>query len=213
LNRWLKPFLGQGDATSLQAAHWVAIDCETSGLDPATSRLLSVGAVKVHGGRIALGSAFSRLLRQATPSAEANIVVHGIGGEAQRGGDEPRDVLQAFLAYVGDDLPVAFHAPFDAAVLGRALKDAHLEPPREWLDCAQVAPALFPHARPSRGESRSLDDWLAEFGIECPARHDAAGDAYVTAQLLLVLLAEADRQGVRTVSALRALGRSARWLA
>jgi hypothetical protein len=43
-------------------------------------------------------------------------------------------------------------------------------------------------------------------------RHDALGDAFSTAQLLLVVLAEARRQGTATVEALRALARSSRWL-
>jgi hypothetical protein len=43
-------------------------------------------------------------------------------------------------------------------------------------------------------------------------RHDALGDAFSTAQLLLVALAEAKRQGVDTVEGLRAAQRAGRWL-
>ena len=64
----------------------MVVDCETSGLDAARDRLLSVGAVAVRGGRIELGSGFRMVLRQDAPSDPANILVHGIGGEAQFGG-------------------------------------------------------------------------------------------------------------------------------
>ena len=44
---------------------------------------------------------------------------------------------------------------------------------------------------------RSLDDWLAAFGIECTIRHNAAADALATAELLLRLRSLAGRQGTR----------------
>jgi len=47
---------------------------------------------------------------------------------------------------------------------------------------------------------------------ELPARHDALGDAFSTAQLLLVALAEAKRQGIDAVEGLRAAQRAGRWL-
>ncbi|HYI87353.1 MAG TPA: exonuclease domain-containing protein, partial [Burkholderiales bacterium] len=72
--------------TPLAEARWVAIDCETSGLDAASDRLLSVGAVAVYGDRIELGKTFGALVRQAAASPAPNILVHGIGGDAQLAG-------------------------------------------------------------------------------------------------------------------------------
>ena len=202
-----------GNGTALRAARWVVVDCETSGLDAARDRLLSVGAVTVRGGRIDLGASFSAVLRQDAPSEPANILVHGIGGEAQLGGRPAADALREFSAFLGDGLPVAFHARFDAAVLRRAMAATGLQAPRAWMDAALLAPALFPGAGPAKGERRALDDWLAEFGIAHLARHDALADAYATAQLFLVLLSEAERHGAGTVDRLRRLEQSGRWVA
>lgn len=210
----LARLFGSGDARALRAARWVVVDCETSGLDAARDRLLALGAVAVRGGRIELAESFSAVLRQDRPSEPANILVHGIGGEAQRAGRGPGEALREFCDFLGDGLPVAFHAPFDAAILRRAIAEIpRLHAPRSWLDLAQLAPALLPGAGPAKGERRALDDWLAELGIAHPARHDALADAYATAQLLLVLLAEAERQGAGTVDGLRRLERSGRWIA
>lgn len=203
--------LWRGEPTLLRAARWVVVDCETSGLDAARDRLLAVGAVVVQGARIGPGAGFRAILRQQAPSDPANILVHGIGGEAQLGGRPPAEALREFAAFAGDSLAVAFHAPFDAEVLRRAMRREGLRPPQRWLDAAQLAPALFPAAAPARGARRSLDDWLAAFGVACPARHDALADAYATAQLLLVLLAEAERQGLRSVGDVESLARAARW--
>lgn len=211
-----------GEADPIRAARWVVLDCETSGLDPARDRLLAVGAVAVRGGKIELAESFSAVLRQESPSEAANILVHGIGGEAQRNGRPADEALRELAGFLGDGLPVAFHAPFDDAVLRRAMAQVRAQvpaqvpgmtPPRRWLDLAQLASALYPGrvSGPLRAR-RSLDDWLGEFGIACPERHDALGDAVATAQLFLVLLAQAEHQRINTVGELRQLARSGRWV-
>ncbi len=206
LARWF----GSREVVALRAARWVVVDCETSGLDPAVDRLLSVGAVAVRGARVELAEAFGAVLQQDAPSDPGNVLVHGIGGDAQRGGRPATDALRDFSLFVGAGLPVAFHAPFDAEVLQRAMSQVPgLQAPQDWLDLARLAPALFPG--PDRAR-RALDDWLAEFHIASPGRHEALSDAFATAQLLLVLLAEAERQGADTVGRLRRLERSGRWI-
>ena len=73
-------------------------------------------------------------------------------------------------------------------MLGRALAAQGLpDDRRPWLDLAPLAGALVPEAY--RYGGRSLDDWLAAFGIECAIRHNAAADALATAELLLRLRA------------------------
>jgi DNA polymerase-3 subunit epsilon len=73
---------------------------------------------------------------------------------------------------------------------------------------AELLPVLFP----ARGKLEStLDDWLAAFGIAHGSRHDALGDAYATAQLFLPALAEAGRQGFRTVGGVLRAVHAGRW--
>ena len=190
--------------TPIASARWAAIDCETSGLD-ARDRLLSVGAIAVRESRVELGGSFSALVRQDEPSAAANIVIHGIGGDAQLAGLPTQDVMASLATHVDNAIPVGFHAPFDEAILRR-----HGFKARErWIDLAALLPVLFSDRNRER---TSLDDWLQAFGIAAEARHDALGDAFATAQLLLVALAEAKRQRLETVEELRALERERRWL-
>lgn len=187
---------------------WIVVDCETSGLDVARDRLLSIGAVAVRAGRVELADAFSRYLRQAQPSASENILVHGIGGQAQASGDDPSRVLEDFVAYAGQAPLVAFHAPFDRAMLERAARTQGLRWRRQWLDVAELLRVLFAaHAK----RCRSLDEWLRAFGIAHEARHDALGDALATAQLTLIALEEAGRHGFSTVGEVLGAARGARW--
>ena len=52
----------------------------------------------------------------------------------------------------------------------------------DWLDLAPLASVAVPGVR-----ARSLDEWLDHFGLRCLARHEAAADALVTAELFLQL--------------------------
>ena len=194
--------------TPLAAAVWAVVDCETSGLDAKKDRLLSVAAIEVAQDRVVPARSYSALLRQETPSDAGNILVHGIGGEAQLGGRSAQEVLPELAAFLDDAIPVAFHAPFDKAILERAFARAGMKAARRrWLDLATLAPVFFPDRK-----ATDLDSWLAAFGIECTTRHDALSDAYATAQLLLVALEKARREGVATAEALLRLSTSGVWL-
>jgi DNA polymerase-3 subunit epsilon len=202
LERWLGP---RGAAST---ARWVVVDCETSGLDVARDRLLSIGAVALQDGRIGIADAFSRLLRQEAPSAAHNILVHGIGGDAQAAGEDPARVLQEFVAFAGEGPLVAFHALFDRAMLERAARTHGLRWKRKWLDVADLLRVLYAaQAKKCRG----LDDWLQAFGIAHDTRHDALGDAFATAQLMQVALQEARRHGFTSVRDVLGAAAAQRW--
>jgi DNA polymerase-3 subunit epsilon len=191
-----------------QRARWVVVDCETTGLDASRDRLLSIGAVAVRAGRVELADAFSRLVRQPQPSSNENILVHGIGAQAQASGDDPRRVLEDFVGFAGQGPLVAFHAPFDRAMLERAARAQGLRWRTHWLDVAELLRVMF---RSHAGRCRGLDDWLRAFGIAHDARHDALGDAFATAQLTLIALEEARRHGFATVAEVMRASRDARW--
>ena len=185
--------------TPLAKARWVVVDCETSGLDPQRDRLLSIGAVRVRRGRIELGHAFSARVRAPVASSAENILVHGIGADAQLGAPPLEEVLPDFARFMEGQTPVAFHAWFDREVLHRAMSPFRLQVPRRWLDLEPLARALYPQKK-----LRTLDEWLAAFDIQPAGRHEALLDALASAELLLVLLARASREGLRTVEDLLA---------
>lgn len=194
---------GVDERTPFSQAHFVVVDVETSGLDARRDRLLAIGAVTVEAQRLLPGHGYEAFLRAATPSSRANILVHGITPHVQQGGDVPEAALMGFLEFARRDVLVAFHANFDQTVLDRAVRaqlGVRLSNP--WIDVAQLAPALVPEARLA---NRTLDDWLGYFGLRAHVRHSAASDAFATAELLLILLARAARQGLTSVSQLRAV--------
>src|SRR5690242_1770124 len=78
---------------------YVVVDVETSGIDTRVDRLIAIGAVAVTHGRIDFGDAFACVLRQDVASSDANILIHGIGAQAQARGADPASALLDFLDY------------------------------------------------------------------------------------------------------------------
>ena len=168
---------------------YVVVDVETTGLNLMTDTLISVGAVAVVNGRIALNDSFYVVLQQRESSRKENILIHGISGSAQREGVLPADALLAFLVYLGKSPLVAFHVAFDETMIKRALRQyLGISFKRPWLDLAYVLPALYPDLMRNH---RALDDWASRFDIHNDDRHNAVADALATAQLLLVAIAQA----------------------
>jgi DNA polymerase III subunit epsilon len=169
-------------------ARWVVVDVETTGLDPARDRLLAIAGVAVvmhdDNPRVELGDSFEVVLRHDQGAVDkSNILLHGIGVGAQRGGLEPTIALEAFEQWLGGSPLIAFHAAFDESVIQRALQAVlgrRLRNP--WVDLAPIAEVANPKV-----PARSLDEWLAHFGITCAVRHQAAADTLATAELLLRL--------------------------
>lgn len=175
---------------------WVVVDVETSGLDADRARLLAIAAVALNldGPRPSLcaGDSFEIVIGQdEAPVDKANILLHGIGIGAQRQGVEPALALERFEAWLGRAPLIAFHAAFDETLIRRAMarfRGRQLSNP--WLDLAQLAPLALPQVK-----ARSLDDWLASQGLACAVRHQAAADAWATAELLLKLWPDIQRNG------------------
>lgn len=173
---------------------YVVVDVEASGLSMAADRLISIGAVAVTNGRIDFNDAFSVVLRQEEASSTANILIHGIGGTAQRAGNEPAEALLAYLRYIGKSPLVAYHARFDQAMIDKAtIEYLGFRTGQDWIDLAWVMPDVV---RDQEYDESSLDHWLTLFGIENIQRHHAVSDAYATAQLLQVAIARGAQYGL-----------------
>lgn len=184
---------------------WVVADVETSGLNIATDRLLAIGAVAVVNGMVDVADSFEVVVQQSTVSSSDNILIHRISGETQRCGVMPVEALLRFIDYVGESPLVGYHAKFDEIMVARAYKQwLGVALHQQWLDLAQLAPALIAAGQLSREailqghRARALEWWLDYFQIKIQQRHHAAADALATAQLLAALLKHSTQRTHRT---------------
>jgi DNA polymerase-3 subunit epsilon len=185
---WNKPHI---ETPIVEPLRWVMLDTETTGLNAWLDDVISIAAVGIHlepgfkCPRIVFADSFEVIIKpEKVKLKRPNVLIHHIGVGAQEGGYDHREALELFRAWVGDAPLLAFMAPFDQAMLKRSYKKAGLPPlANEWLDveplAGWVAKDTYRYA---------LDERIEQFGLECVARHTAAADTFVTAELLLKLL-------------------------
>lgn len=206
-----KPATGEG-----AAAHerWIALDVETSGLDARRDRLLAIAAIGLRvdwaAQRLVIvpGDSFEVVLRQEVASTKDNILLHGIGAQRQRDGVEPAAALQAFAEYAGAAPLLAFHSAFDETMIGRFMRQ-HLgrDLANDWVDIEHLCAVTHEQVR-----ARSLDEWMAHFGIECAVRHQAAADTLAECELLLRVWPRVASQ-CRNWREVKKLAAQQRWIA
>jgi DNA polymerase III subunit epsilon len=179
----------------LDAVRFVALDTETSGLDPKRDRLLSIGACSIEAGSLDIGTAFAALLRHQQPSGADNVLIHGIGHAAQAAGQDQQEALAAYLRFARRDVLVGYHTLFDATVLQMAVRDVLGIAYRPvHLDLALLLPALE-----GQRTGWDLDRWLQRYRLRAFARHDALADAAAAGELFLVAQQRARARGLRTL--------------
>ncbi|MNF60915.1 DNA polymerase III PolC-type [compost metagenome] len=181
---------------SLREQRWVVLDLETTGLNMNKDRVLSIGAVVIEDGAIDFSQQFERTLQCAEVKLGPSVLIHGLGPSAIAAGSDPAEALLELMEYIGDSPVLAFHAPFDQHMLGRALKD-HLgyKLQHPFLDVADMAPLLCPQAHIREA---GLDDWIDWFKLEVFERHHASADALATAELALILFSRARQQQIHS---------------
>jgi DNA polymerase-3 subunit epsilon len=192
------------DDTPVDDVRFVVLDSETTGLNPRTDRLITIGAVAVQGGEILLNDAFDALVR--VPENTSAVTVHGVTRDESRAGLEEPEALERFLGYVRDGVIVGHHighdiATFDAAyerhwgarLLNRSMDTMDLTLHLELAGAFAGRPPI---------RRFTLDALCEMFGVIPHDRHTASGDAFITALVLLRLLKLASRHGRTTLAAI-----------
>lgn len=183
----------------LDECAFAVVDVETTGMRAGGDRVIEVGVVVVQGAR--RERILDRLVHPGCPLPSVIQRVTGITDADLRDAPPFEVVADEVVHALSGRVFVAHNVRFDWTFLGGELRRTHalgLTGPR--LCTARLARRLVPEA-----ESCSLD-WLSTwFGLENPARHRAAGDAWATAELLLRLLDRARTQGARTLQDLEGM--------
>jgi DNA polymerase III subunit epsilon len=194
-----------GPEAAAADVRFVALDSETTGLDPRKDRLVTIGAVAVVHGEVLLKDSFEALLKVEYNTSA--VTVHGVTRDDSRRGSDEADVLRLLIPYLRDGVIVGHHVSHDVATLNTAL-DRHFGFTLRNLSLDTMDLALhverdgaFGQAEPFR--SFSLDALCTRFDIVPHDRHTATGDAFLTALVFQRLLRLAGRLGRDTLGRLR----------
>jgi DNA polymerase-3 subunit epsilon len=185
------------DETPVEQIRFVALDTETTGLDPKRDRVITIGAVGIKDGEIDLSDSFEAMVKIAYN--QSAVTVHGVTRDEARDGMDEREALEDFLEYLGDGVIVGHHIGFDLEILNCACQ-RHFELTllNRWLDTMDLTLHLndsgaFQNSRAPSGFS--LDALCELFAVAPRDRHTAGGDAFITALIFLRLLRLARKHG------------------
>lgn len=189
-----EPFQSQLEAPlpegRFRELEFVCLDIETTGLDPATADILSIGWVIIRENRIDLSSARHVIVR-AEQDVGASASVHGLTDTMVESGQELGSVLDRVVEALTGRALVVHHAGLDKRLLDRECRARYGAP----LAVPVVDTLALELKRQSRRhhvagtESLRLPDLRKAYHLPWYTGHDALADALATAELLLAMVA------------------------
>jgi DNA polymerase-3 subunit epsilon len=198
--------------TPITDVPYVVLDTELTGLDEKKDSIISVGAVRMHGGKIDLGETFYRLASPKTKLSAQSVVIHEIMPSEVVEKPAIDAVLKEFLNFCGNDVLVGHFISIDLGFINREMKRIYGEEIRasaldtfsiyEWLRKRQKTRDCL--AAPLAGYR--LYDIVKCFSIPVNGAHNALMDAFTTAQLFQRFLPLIIEAGAKEIGDLLKIG-------
>lgn len=185
------PFPAPG--TSLGETRFVAVDLETSGLDPGRDEILSIGAVDMRFDHIDLSTASRQFAAPTGELSEASVVIHQITDDRAARGEPLARLLPALLGRLAGRVLVAHHADLEHRFIDAACRRCFgIGFRARMVDTELLFRRQFErrHQVILSGDLR-LAALRERYGLPRYRAHDALSDALAAAELLLAYMASA----------------------
>lgn len=193
------------DDTPLASLPVLVMDSETTGLDIARDRIVSIGAVRLAGGRVYRSTSFDRLVNPGVAIPPRSTAIHGITDAMVADAAVFPKVFEQLQPHLADSVIVGHHISFDLRMLQRECELAALP----WRDPPFLDTLLLAAALDSDLTELTLDALAAYLGVSLHGRHTALGDSLVTAEVFGRLLPRLHDRGVDTFGQAVAFSRRA----
>jgi len=165
---------------------YIALDLETTGLNPSTDRIIEIGAAKVINGTIV--STYSTLVNPQIPISLKVNKLTGIDSEMLISQPLIEDIIKDFVEYT-EDMPILGHnVIFDFSFLKKAAVNNKLTFEKDGIDTLKMARRMLPHL-----EHKGLEYLCGYFSINPENSHRAMDDA-ISAMKIYEKLYELNRK-------------------
>ncbi len=178
------------------AGEWVALDCETTGLDTRRDEIVAIGAVRIHGNRIMTSERLELLVQPGKRRLSADSVrIHQLREQDVAHGLPIDQALQQLLHFIGSRPLVGYYLQFDVAMLNRALFPMlGMGLPQRKIEVSAMYYAhkrrhLAPYAQESTPIDLRFATLMDDLGLPTRHAHDALNDAVMAALAFVKLRA------------------------
>lgn len=175
---------------------WVALDCETTGLDTRHDEIVAIGAVRIVGQRILTSERLELLVRPEKGVSAESIRVHRLRQQDVEAGVPAEEAMRRLLRFIGPRPLVGYYLEFDVAMINRALKATlGLTLPQEKIEVSRLYyDHQFRQLPPYRQHDQADIDLrfatiMRELGLPTRDAHDALNDAVMAALAFVKLRA------------------------
>lgn len=153
--------------------HYIIIDVETTGLDPAIDKLIEISAVKYRFNRKVDEYVTFISIGEPIPSRITKLT--GITDEMLEDAPNPREALIGFLDFIDDDILIGYNITFDLAFLGVSCSEyCRKRLYNNYVDVLKIATDKLPFLM-----SRKQIDVAKHFGINTDGSHRALNDCEI----------------------------------
>ena len=164
------------------ADEWVALDCETTGLDLHRDRIISIGAVRIVGRRPLTSQRLELLVRPERSLEVASMRVHRLRERDVAQGPAPEQAMRLLLDFIGSRPLVGYYLECDVAMINREIRPmigAGL--PQQKIEVSALYYDFKNRQRPAHARNETIDLRFATImsDLAQPEReaHDALNDA------------------------------------
>lgn len=177
---------------------FIALDCETTGLNPRVDDIIAIAAVKIWGNRILTSERFEAIIRPDRKPTSASIKVHQLREQDVESGAMMFRILPDLLRFIGGRPIIGYYIDFDIRMLDKyVLRQIQTKLPNPRLEVSEMYYACKYKGAPLNTlYDLRFSSILADLGIPSLGQHDALNDTLMTAMIYLQLRDMLDR-GVR----------------
>jgi DNA polymerase III subunit epsilon len=196
LVQWLRgprPSADDRPLELLRHGDFIAIDLETTGLDPRRDAAVSIAAVPFRGGQPVGG--FETLLNPGRAIPATSTRIHGITDTMVSAAPRLDEVLDELDVLCGDHVVVGHGVAFDLTILDMARRVRR----RPQLGNAALCTMRLVAALHPGWTDVTLESVASELGVPVTGRHTARGDAVIAGAVMVRLVPQLTRQGHRTI--------------
>ena len=100
---------------------WVALDCETTGLDVNVDKIIAIAAVRIVGDRVMTSERLELLVRPERRIAAESVRIHQLREQDVAQGMASEAAMTQLVHFIGSRPLVGYYLEFDMAMIDRAL--------------------------------------------------------------------------------------------
>lgn len=166
----------------------MALDCETTGLDPRRAELVSVAAVPIRAGRVCAGAALDLRLEAPGSLDRHSILIHRLRGKDLDDGLTVVEALRRLTDFIGGRPLVGWCLDFDLAVINRQLRaETGVTLSNRVVEVSDLYRRRQRRRNPDVPPDLRFETVARELDVPVIGRHTARGDATTTALMYLKL--------------------------